>query len=207
VPTGGGKTLSGLAFALKHAAKYEHDRVIVAVPYTSISPYLEGFENIQNIIEPQQAQKHFRDLSRVNYEIPDKSWAEVAADVRVHRHEQVLLILNTRKDALELLATLSVGDSEDDERLFHLSTLLCGAHRRKVLEEVRSRLKKKLPCWLVSTQVVEAGVDLDFPAVYRALGPLDRIVQAAGRCNREGNEAKGRVVVFFSARRWMHTTW
>jgi CRISPR-associated endonuclease/helicase Cas3 len=183
------------------AARYHVTIVLCTATQPALegkSPYLEGFEHVQDIIEPQQAQKHFRELSRVNYEIPDKSWSwtEVAEDVRVHRHEQALLILNTRKDALELLATLSVGDSKDDEHLFHLSTLLCGVHRRKVLEEVRSRLKEKLPCWLVSTQVVEAGVDLDFPAVYRALGPLDRIVQAAGRCNREGNEAKGRVVIF-----------
>jgi CRISPR-associated endonuclease/helicase Cas3 len=323
VPTGGGKTLSGLAFALKHASKHGHDRVIVAVPYTSIieqtvnvyrgifgeaavlehhsaakatvndedarstqaqarlatqnwdaplivtttvqlleslfhnrtshcrklhnivnsviildevqtlpigllapivnvleelatryhvtvvlctatqpalegeSPYLKGFGQVQDIIEPQQAQEHFRQLSRVNYEIPNEpwSWVQVAEDIQNHQHQQALMILNTRKDALELLAALPVN--EEDERLFHLSTLLCGAHRRQVLAEVRSRLQKNLPCWLVSTQVVEAGVDLDFPAVYRALGPLDRIVQAAGRCNREGNgETKGRVVVF-----------
>jgi CRISPR-associated endonuclease/helicase Cas3 len=324
VPTGGGKTLSGLTFALKHAAKYEQDRVIIAVPYTSIieqtvtvyrgifgeaavlehhsaakakvddedarslqaqarlatqnwdaplivtttvqlfeslfhnrtsrcrklhnivnsviildevqtlpigllapivdvlkelaaryrvtvllctatqpalegeNPYLSGFEPVNDIIEPQQAHVHFRQLSRVSYEMPDEpwSWAQVAEDLQTHGHEQALLILNTRKDALELLTTLS-EETQADGNIFHLSTLLCGAHRRNVLAEVRSRLQKNLPCWLVSTQVVEAGVDLDFPAVYRALGPLDRIVQAAGRCNREGKmDFKGRVVVF-----------
>jgi CRISPR-associated endonuclease/helicase Cas3 len=70
-------------------------------------------------------------------------------------------------------------------------------HRRRVLDEIRSRLKKDKPCRVISTSLVEAGVDLDFPVVYRAMAGLDSIAQAAGRCNREGTmESKGKVFVF-----------
>jgi CRISPR-associated endonuclease/helicase Cas3 len=130
--------------------------------------------------------------SRVRYELPSPevkwTWNQVASEMR--RAEQTLAVVNTKNDALALLEALA------DTEALHLSTLLCGAHRRDVLNEVNRRLKHTMPCRLVSTQVVEAGVDLDFPLVLRALGPLDRIVQAAGRCNREGKQTSGRVVIF-----------
>ena len=137
----------------------------------------------------------FAELRRVRYEWPAAgerwSWEQVAEAMR--SAPQALAIVNTKRDALALL------DALDDPQALHLSTLLCGAHRHAVLEEVRDRLRRGAPCCLVSTQVVEAGVDLDFPLVLRALGPLDRIVQAAGRCNREGLLAAGRMIVFIPA--------
>ncbi|MEN9226131.1 MAG: CRISPR-associated helicase Cas3' [Thermostichus sp. HHBFW_bins_43] len=156
------------------------------------SHYLRGFETIQDIIPPERARKHFRRLNRVQIELPPQpwSWSDLASDIT--DQQQALVVLNTRKDALAVLDALG-----SQEGLFHLSTLLCGQHRRQVLREVRQRLKTGDSCWLISTQVVEAGVDVDFPVVYRALGPLDRIVQAAGRCNREGKQPDlGRVVIF-----------
>ena len=160
--------------------------------------YLEGFDPaaVSDIVPRDQTSVHFRELRRVEYEIPDDrwSWDDVARRLMdFARKGRALVVLNSRRDALAVLD--AIGDGQPG--LFHLSTLLCGAHRRVVLDEVRRRLRTGAPCLLVSTQVVEAGVDLDFPVVFRALGPLDRIVQAAGRCNREGSmDSPGRVVVF-----------
>jgi CRISPR-associated endonuclease/helicase Cas3 len=133
----------------------------------------------------------FEALCRIRYEWrTDRalSWPEVAQIMGAG--PSVLAVLNTKRDALSLLDALGDPDA------LHLSTLLCGAHRRKVLAEVRERLAAGEPCRLVSTQVIEAGVDLDFPLVLRALGPLDGIIQAAGRCNREGRLEQGHVIVF-----------
>lgn len=109
---------------------------------------------------------------------------------RVQTYTQALLIVNTKRDALRFLELLS------GEHVYHLSTSMCPRHRTDVLQEVRTRLDHGAPCLLVATQLVEAGVDIDFPCVYRALGPLDSMVQAGGRCNREGRQTVGNVEVF-----------
>jgi CRISPR-associated endonuclease/helicase Cas3 len=104
---------------------------------------------------------------------------------------QCLCIVNTRKHALELYKLLK------GEGNFHLSTLMCPEHRREILAEIRDRLIKRLPCRVVSTRLIEAGVDVDFPIVYRMICGVDSIIQAAGRCNREGkleNELKEKIL-------------
>ncbi len=330
VPTGGGKTLSSLAFALQHALKYDLERIIYAIPYTSIidqtaqvfrkvlgdvqafiehhsdielhdpenptpteiqrrlaaenwdaslivtttvqlfesllgrgtgkcrklhniarsvivldevqmlpvhflTPILdvlrqlvthygvtvvlctatqpdfaprqgfEGLDNIREIIPLAVQEKHFTALRRIEYQLPaaDESWTWEQVATRVQAEQQILVIVNTRRDATELMHILAPVDTlgeEDDPALFHLSARLCGMHRRAVLEEVRRRLLEDEPCRLIATQVIEAGVDVDFPLVMRAVGPLDRIVQAAGRANREGKMPQpGTVIVFFPA--------
>ena len=98
------------------------------------------------------------------------------------KHLQVLTIVNTRRHARDLFDLLP-----DDGSRFHLSALMCPAHRRTILYLIKRCLRHKLPVRLVSTQLIEAGVDIDFPVVFRSLAGLDSIAQAAGRCDREGH--------------------
>ena len=106
----------------------------------------------------------------------------------------VCTIVNLRRHARQIAAALFRLCPEDT--VFFLTTDLCPAHRSRQIEIIRQRLKQKLPCRVVATQCIETGVDLDFETLYRALAPLDAIIQAAGRCNRNGCGPMGRVVVF-----------
>lgn len=316
VPTGGGKTLSSLAFGINHAIKHKLDRIIYVIPYTSIieqnadvfrsvlgndqvvehhssldeddaspksrlaaenwdapiivttsvqffeslfaakssrcrrlhniansvvvldeaqlvpvdylNPILETMrllvENykvtfvISTATQPafgeKSANKHkraglknmieimgdndevgslYNSLKRVEVKFPDdldciSSWEEITAELK--ELNQVLCVVSDRKSCRELHALMPEGT-------FHLSALMCGQHRSEIIERIKEKLKMKQPVRVISTQLVEAGVDMDFPVVYRALAGLDSIAQAAGRCNREGKlAAKGRVIVF-----------
>jgi CRISPR-associated endonuclease/helicase Cas3 len=105
-----------------------------------------------------------------------------------------LVIVNTKSWARKLYALCAV--KTDERNVFHLSTNLCPAHRKKILAEVRQRLDDMLPVLCISTQLIEAGVDVDFNSVIRFLAGLDSIAQAAGRCNRNGKlQQQGEVVV------------
>jgi len=170
-----------------------------------VSRFLEGFPKVQPIIPKIDRNRHFSLLRRVRYRVETGEgkagegwdWARVAAEIR--EGTSCLCILNTRRQARQLMDTLD--PDRQDEAVFHLSTLMCGHHRRAVLDRVRQRLQDGLPTQLVSTSLVECGVDLDFPRVLRAVGPLDRIIQAAGRCNREGRRPRdaSEVVIFTPA--------
>lgn len=108
-------------------------------------------------------------------------------------NEQILMIVNNRRHARELFDGIKhlLGAR-------HLTTLMCAKHRTKVLSAIREDLKNGKPCRLVSTSLIEAGVDVDFPCVFRAEAGLDSVAQAAGRCNREGkHEAKDSIVSVF----------
>src|SRR3989338_2990558 len=316
VPTGGGKTLSSMAFALRHALRHNKKRVIMAIPYTSIieqtaAVYKEIFgevviehhsnldleketrksrlasenwdapiivtTNVQlfeslfasrtsscrklhNIVDsviildeaqmlpPEylrpilsvlrglveyfgvtvvlctatqpafngkigSGQAVFDGLSqateiigdtptfikafkRCEIFLPDmptpKDWNTLAGELI--ENPQVLCIVNTRRDCQELHRLMPKGT-------FHLSANMCGEERSEVIADIKKRLFGEEPVRVISTQLIEAGVDIDFPVVYRALAGIDSIAQAAGRCNREGKlntlGQMGRVVVFF----------
>jgi CRISPR-associated endonuclease/helicase Cas3 len=145
-------------------------------------------------------EEHFGRLKRVTFdgleqaaEPPEMAWSEVA--VGLLKTECGLAVVNTRKAARDLFAAVQANTDAKDG-VFHLSTWMFPEHRMQVLAEVRRRLDAGVPCRLVSTQCVEAGVDIDFPEVWRAYGPYDSIIQAAGRCNRNGRLASGVVHVF-----------
>ncbi len=122
------------------------------------------------------------------------SWQEVAAEVA--RHEQSMVIVNLKRHARWLFALLR----KKGRRVLILTSRMCPRHRRQVLREVTSALNAGEEICLVATQLVECGVDIDFPFVFRAMGPLDRMKQASGRCNRKGRLSKGVLVIFRPAK-------
>ncbi len=325
VPTGGGKTLSSLSFALDHAAKWGLRRVIYVIPYTSIIEQTANtfrgifgdaavLEHHTNIVREENGEDDEREERRLlaaeNWDAPivvttnvqffesffanrssktrrlhnvaqsvvildeaqmlpvpylrpclavlrelsarygsslvlctatqpaltarddfrnglagvremmsdphglEMAFQRVSAQLlgevedaeiirRVVAEPQCLCIVSTRKHARELFRAL-----EGEDGVFHLSASMCPAHRTRILGTargpapgtIRRRLLDGEPCRVVSTQLVEAGVDVDFPVVFRAMAGVDSIVQAAGRCNREGRLlAPGRLYVFSSS--------
>ncbi|OPX99231.1 MAG: Reverse gyrase [Syntrophorhabdus sp. PtaB.Bin006] len=311
VPTGGGKTLAGMSFALNHAVKHKLKRVIVVIPYTSIieqnaSVYAEVFGE-KNVIEHhsdidpekdternrlatenwdapiivttnvqffeslyanknsrlrklhnisksviildeaqslppgllypildamRELREHYgcsvvlstatqpalkkrdsflygldevkeiipdvlklsRELARVNiaWEIDDTiEYSDISGRILKDNMPRVLVVTHKRKDARLLAALLPEGT-------YHLSASMCPLHRKDVIKTVKELLKNESSTVrLVSTQLIEAGVDIDFPVVFRALAGLDSILQTAGRCNREGKDPNGgRLIVF-----------
>jgi CRISPR-associated endonuclease/helicase Cas3 len=315
-PTGSGKTLASAGFALHHAAAHGHRRVVVAVPFLTITE--QNAAVYRDLLESEGTTERvvLEHHSGVDFDQPGRRWARLAAENwdapfvvttmvrlfeslfgrkpaamrRVHRLAGAVIVLDEVQalptamlvpilDALQVLVThfgatvllasatqpdfwhlspfrgvpatdiiadpvrlvarvrrvrfewwanpgptvdeLADQAAEGDRAMvvlnttgdaaavfhrwrdrvdagvaWHLSTRMCPDHRRRVLDAVRGRLDRGEPTLLVSTQLIEAGVDVDFPVVYRALGPADSLLQAAGRANREGNlPGPGRVVV------------
>lgn len=324
VPTGGGKTLSSLAFALKHAEAHGMDRIIIAIPFTSIveqtAATLKEIFGVENVLE-HHSSYDFSDSSDANDSIAQRlatqNWdAPIVVTTNVQLFEslfaskpgksrkihniaksvivldeaqtlpdnllkptlamleeltlgygtsvvlcsatqpaletlwpfgsrpreitlhtesfpaafghrvtylnlgiiegeeltrrlsdehQALCILDTKKGARwlhdELVRKIEVSPCAEDaasaqESVFHLSAAMTPSHRSEVLAAARKRLSEGKRCLVISTQLIEAGVDIDFPIVYRELAGVDSLVQAAGRCNREGRRENGTLYVF-----------
>ena len=164
---------------------------------------LRGLPPATSIVD--DATELFTALQRVEIEWPSDLHTPLTTEalvLRLAQHQCVLTIVNTRRDAADIMSAL---DAATGDTTLHLSAALCGQHRADVIAQIRARLQARRdgmdmrPLRVVSTQLVEAGVDIDFPVVFRALAGLDSVAQAAGRCNREGrlpNGANGQVVVF-----------
>jgi len=155
--------------------------------------FLDGLKGVRELAPDPPGL--YRQLRRVNVRhvgaLDDETLAE-----HLRQREQVLCIVNNRRHARALFDSIA-----DQPGARHLTTLMCAKHRSEVLAEVRQELKDGLPCRLVSTSLIEAGVDIDLPTVLRAEAGLDSIAQAAGRCNREGrrHHEDSEVLVFATA--------
>ncbi len=251
VPTGGGKTLASMRFALQHAQIYQKKRIIVVIPYTSIidqnvkeirdifhmdDDILEHHSNVMTEDDGEDTERmDFRRILTERWDVPvifttqvqflntlfagDNSslrrlraledsiviFDEIAGEI-VHAAEEigdVLCIVNLTAEARSLCEAVSERTqiSERDIHVVHLSTKMCPVHRKEVLRTVREELdarrkypEQRLIC--ISTQLIEAGVDVSFPVVYRALAGFSSIAQAAGRCNRHGEMERGIVRLF-----------
>ena len=149
----------------------------------------------------EQREELYKKLSRVEIRFNEKAGGWNVKEAGAFLLEQFqttpscLFIVNTKKWAQELYQYCK-GQNVPLEALFHLSTNQCAVHRKAIFDTIKTRLKNKQPVICISTQLIEAGVDISMACVIRALGGLDSIAQAAGRCNRHGEkEGKGQVWV------------
>lgn len=151
--------------------------------------YKWRLENVREIIS--NPTKLYRKLNRVNMTHRGKLTNEQLAS-ELSKIDQVLCIVNTRKEANLIYNILN----SNNVSCYHLSGYMCAAHRSKKLEEIINDLKQGKECRVISTSLIEAGVDIDFPIVYKSIQGIDSIAQAAGRCNRSGLLRIGEVYTF-----------
>jgi len=182
----------------------EHFNVTVLL-CTATQPALQGkigtgtavFDGLKDSTEliSQDRKTLHKLFKRVRFYLPSDedqydSWNKLSKTLCCY--ESVLCVVNTRKSARDLHSVMPHGT-------MHLSGLMCAEDRSDVISEVKERLKNRQPIRLISTQLIEAGVDIDFPIVFRSYAGIDSIVQAAGRCNREGRLRSGGKVMIFNS--------
>ncbi|MBI5874024.1 MAG: CRISPR-associated helicase Cas3' [Candidatus Omnitrophica bacterium] len=178
---------------MKELVRNYHDSIVLSTatqPALNFSDeFISGLKEIKEIVE--NPTELYRALTRVKIEkLPSISDDEIIK--RIGEYKQVLCVVNTRKHARQLY-----GAIPDKKGLYHLSALMCPVHRSQTIADIKVALKGGNVCRVISTQLIEAGVDIDFPVVFRALAGIDSIAQSAGRCNREGRLVEdGKVYVF-----------
>jgi len=169
-------------------SNYGSTAIFCTATQPSINKMLpSSIQPIEMMNDPRQLYNEFKKVEIIKR---GKMSDEKLVD-ELNKLEQVLCIVNTRKHAREIFNKL-----EDKNSIFHLSSLMCPLHRQETLRKIRECLMSKKPSKVISTQLIEAGVDIDFPVVYRSISGIDSIIQSAGRCNREGKLKKGNVFVF-----------
>lgn len=145
---------------------------------------------------PREA-RYFAPFDRVDYHLEPQTVTSQELAERLAAEHSVLCVVNSRKDAGQVYRALRDLPNVNAEEVIHLSRSMCSAHLRRAIETIKERMRDGEPTKVISTQLIEAGVDLDFPCVWRAHSGLGSIIQAGGRCNREGKmEQRGQVFVF-----------
>ena len=147
---------------------------------TATQPSLDKFFDNKAIEIIDKPEFYYDVFKRTKIKILGKlTESELAGKLK--KYSQVLCIVGTKRTAQQIFELL-----KEEKSVYHLSTNMCPTHRKRILEEIRAKLKNGEVCRVISTSLIEAGVDVDFPTVYKEMDALDSIVQAAGRCNREG---------------------
>ncbi len=164
-------------------AQYGCSAVLATATQSSLDKFFEPLKPTEITQNPKDL---YTFLRRVTIRQLEEPLTEEDLTEELLGQERILCIVNTRRRAQVLFSRLH---KDVPDGTFHLSTTMIPTHRKRALEAIRERLKQGVPCRVVSTSLVEAGVDLDFDAVYRERAGLDSVIQAAGRCNREGKRA------------------
>lgn len=157
----------------------------------TIGSGLAKFEGLESKEIIGDIDRLFKEMRRVKIVFETEPFSFDALAQQISKAEQVLCVVNTRREAQQIYTALT-----DKSNTFHLSRMMCQQHISDEIISVKNRLKNGEPVKVVSTQLIEAGVDIDFPVVWREMAGLDSIAQAAGRCNREGKMEQGLVHVF-----------
>ena len=186
----------GVSFVFCTATQPAFDGLFSASAYQQAAAGFSKFPKMTEILDDDFAPKKLfsrPEFDRVRYDLPSDwsaraDWDSLAVEIAAR--ERILCVVNRRADCVELYRR-ALAKTGDDEAVFCLSALQCADHRKRKIAAIKERLEAKKPTRVIATQLIEAGVDISFPSVFRALAGLDSIAQAAGRCNRGGELGAG----------------